>query len=99
MEAFEECSHDLYEEERGGGYMARIGTKCSQGLVVVRVRVVVQYAEGRRFSFPLVFSGLGFSPNFLIVYSLYEHNARSGGTPAAPREKDLVWRLVAGGVG
>ena len=29
----------------------------------------------------------------------YEHNARSGGTPAAPREKDLVWRLVAGGVG
>ena len=30
---------------------------------------------------------------------IYEHNARSGGTPAAPREKDLVWRLVAGGVG
>ena len=25
---------------------------------------------------------------------LYEHNARSGGTPAAPRENDLVWRLV-----
>ena len=24
----------------------------------------------------------------------YEHNARSGGTPAAPRENDLVWRLV-----
>ena len=31
--------------------------------------------------------------------NLNEHNARSGGTPAAPREKDLVWRLVAGGVG
>jgi len=31
--------------------------------------------------------------------NFYEHNARSGGTPAAPREKDLVWRLVAGGVG
>jgi len=27
----------------------------------------------------------------------YEHNARSGGTPAAPREKDLVWRLVVPG--
>jgi len=27
----------------------------------------------------------------------YEHNARSGGTPAAPRENDLVWRLVVSG--
>ena len=27
----------------------------------------------------------------------YEHNARSGGTPAAPRENDLVWRLVVPG--
>ena len=64
--------HERDTRKRGGGYMARIGTKCSQGLVVVRVRVAVQYAEGRRFSFPLVFSGLGFSPNFLIVFSLYE---------------------------
>ena len=28
----------------------------------------------------------------------YEHNARSGGTPAAPRENDLIWRLVVPGV-
>jgi len=40
------------------------------------------------------------NPNFtsiLLVIPIYEHNARSGGTPAAPREKDLVWRLVVSG--
>ena len=38
-------------------------------------------------------------PHFslIIPYGEYEHNARSGGTPAAPREKDLVWRLVVPG--
>jgi len=28
---------------------------------------------------------------------VYEHNARSGGTPAAPREHDLFWSLVVPG--
>jgi len=27
----------------------------------------------------------------------YEHNARSGGTPAAPRKHDLIWGLVVPG--
>ena len=31
------------------------------------------------------------------VSLLHEHNARSGGTPAAPREHDLVWSLVVPG--
>ena len=30
----------------------------------------------------------------LTDHQVYEHNARSGGTTAAPRENDLVWRLV-----
>ena len=33
----------------------------------------------------------------VILKIFYEHNARSGGTPAAPRENDLVWSLVVPG--
>ena len=42
---------------------------------------------------------VSYDPHFPGNDGTNEHNARSGGTPAAPREKDLVWRLVAGGVG
>ena len=63
--------HERDTRKRGGLHGANRNALFT-GLVVVRVRVAVQHAEGRRFSFPLVFSGLGFSPNFLIVFSLYE---------------------------